>query len=174
MRGMELLAGCIEWDDEKLRHAAKKSSVRSMARSKRKTSCLGKIKEQTDEAQKKEQKENERKTAASGSEEEKKKKSEQAEKEAEICEQLEERIREEKACLELLRKVQQEQVNDDAAAKGTAGNSGSKSNSCRTEQEHAKKSWNSRKHGKNVSPVRRRNWHGRNKKKRMPQSRCSS
>ena len=41
--------------------------------------------------------------------EEKKKRSERAEKEAGICEQLEEQIREEKACLELLRKVQQEQ-----------------------------------------------------------------
>ena len=62
--------------------------------------------------------------------EEKKKRSEQAEKEAEICKQLEEQIREESVGLELLRKVQQEQ-SAMIQPKGTAGSNRKQKNSFR-------------------------------------------
>ena len=107
MRGMELLAQCIEWDEEQLR-MLKEERRALYGEIEKKNQLLGKIKERQTRQAEKEQKENERKLLLPEVEE-KKKKSEQAEKEAGICEKLEEQIREEKACLELLRKMKQEQ-----------------------------------------------------------------
>lgn len=107
MRGMELLAQCIEWDEEQLR-MLKEEQRALYGEIEKKNQLLGKIKERQTRQAEKEQKENERKLLLPEVEE-KKKKSEQAEKEAGICEKLEEQIREEKACLELLRKMKQEQ-----------------------------------------------------------------
>lgn len=107
MRGMELLAQCIEWDEEQLR-MLKEEQRALYGEIEKKNQLLGKIKERQTRQAEKEQKENERKLLLPEVEE-KKKKSEQAEKEAGICEKLEEQIWEEKACLELLRKMKQEQ-----------------------------------------------------------------
>ena len=107
MRGMELLAQCIEWDEEQLR-MLKEEQRALYGEIEKKNQLLGKIKERQTRQAEKEQKENERKLLLPEVEE-KKKKSEQAEKEAGSCEKLEEQIREEKAGLELLRKMKQEQ-----------------------------------------------------------------
>ena len=107
MRGMELLAECIEWDEEQL-FMLKEEQRAIHGEIEKKNQLLGKIKDRQTRQAEKEQKENERKLLLPEVEE-KKKKSERAEKEAGICEKLEEQIREEKACLELLRKMKQEQ-----------------------------------------------------------------
>ena len=107
MRGMELLAECIEWDEEQL-FMLKEEQCAIHGEIEKKNQLLGKIKDRQTRQAEKEQKENERKLLLPEVEE-KKKKSERAEKEAGICEKLEEQIREEKACLELLRKMKQEQ-----------------------------------------------------------------
>ena len=136
MRGMELLARCIEWDDEKLKALQDEQSTLNEEIEK-KNQLLGKIKERQTRQKEKEQKEKEWETLLP-KEEEKKKRSEQAEKEAEICKQLEEQIREEKVCLELLRKVQQEQSAMTQLQKELQAATEAKEQ-LQTEQERAKK-----------------------------------
>lgn len=136
MRGMELLARCIEWDDEKLKALQDEQSTLNEEIEK-KNQLLGKIKERQTRQREKEQKEKEWETLLP-KEEEKKKRSEQAEKEAEICKQLEEQIREEKVCLELLRKVQQEQSAMTQLQKELQAATEAKEQ-LQTEQERAKK-----------------------------------
>lgn len=94
MRGMELLAECIEWDEEQL-FMLKEEQRAIHGEIEKKNQLLGKIKDRQTRQAEKEQKENERKLLLPEVEE-KKKKSERAEKEAGICEKLEEQIREEK------------------------------------------------------------------------------
>lgn len=78
MRGMELLAECIEWDEEQL-FMLKEEQRAIHGEIEKKNQLLGKIKDRQTRQAEKEQKENERKLLLPEVEE-KKKKSERAEK----------------------------------------------------------------------------------------------
>ena len=108
MRGMELLARCIEMDQKRLSDLEQERKAVE-TEMEQKTQLLGKVKESQKRREEKAQKE--KKLAGLVPEEaEKQQKSERAEREASICKELEEQIRAEQESLELLKKMKQEQA----------------------------------------------------------------
>lgn len=106
MRGMELLALCIEMDQERLSGLEEERSALG-TQIEQENRLLGKVKESRKRQEEKAQKEKEMEKLIP-EEAEKRQKSEQADREASICKELEAQIRAEEESLELLRKMKQE------------------------------------------------------------------
>lgn len=106
MRGMKLLALCIEMDQERLSRLEEERSAlgRQMEQQNR---LLGKVKESRKRQEEKARKEKELEELIP-EEAEKRQKSEQADREASVCKELEAQIRTGQESLELLRKMKQE------------------------------------------------------------------
>ena len=105
MRGMELLALCIEMDQERLSRLEEERSALG-TQMEQQNRLLGKVKESR-KRQEKAQKEKELEELIP-EEAEKRQKSEQADREASVCKELEAQIRTGQESLELLRKMKQE------------------------------------------------------------------
>ena len=108
MRGMELLARCIEMDQKSLSDLEQERKAVE-TEMEQKTQLLGKVKESQKRREEKAQKEKEL-AGLVPEEAEKQQKSERADREASICKELEEQIRAEQESLELLKKMKQEQA----------------------------------------------------------------
>lgn len=108
MRGMELLARCIELDQKSLSDLEQERKAVE-TEMEQKTQLLGKVKESQKRREEKAQKEKEL-AGLVPEEAEKQQKSERADREASICKELEEQIRAEQESLELLKKMKQEQA----------------------------------------------------------------
>ena len=105
MRGMELLALCIEMDQERLSRLEERSALGTQMEQQNR--LLGKVKESRKRQEEKAQKEKELEELIP-EEAEKRQKSEQADREASVCKELEAQIRTGQESLELLRKMKQE------------------------------------------------------------------
>lgn len=106
MRGMELLALCIEMDQERLSRLEEERSALG-TQMEQQNRLLGKVKESRKRQEEKAQKEKELEELIP-EEAEKRQKSEQADREASVCKELEAQIRTGQESLELLRKMKQE------------------------------------------------------------------
>ena len=106
MRGMELLALCIEMDQERLSRREEERSALG-TQMEQQNRLLGKVKESRKRQEEKAQKEKELEELIP-EEAEKRQKSEQADREASVCKKLEIQIRTGQESLELLRKMKQE------------------------------------------------------------------
>ena len=106
MRGMELLALCIEMDQERLSRLEEERSALG-TQMEQQNRLLGKVKESRKRQGEKAQKEKELEELIP-EEAEKRQKSEQADREASVCKELEAQIRTGEESLELLRKMKQE------------------------------------------------------------------
>ena len=106
MRGMELLALCIEMDQERLSRLEEERSALG-TQMEQQNRLLGKVKESRKRQEEKAQKEKELEELIP-EEAEKRQKSEQADREASVCKKLEIQIRTGQESLELLRKMKQE------------------------------------------------------------------
>ena len=106
MRGMELLALCIEMDQERLSRLEEERSALG-TQMEQQNRLLGKVKESRKRQEEKAQKEKELEELIP-EEAEKRQKSEQADREASVCKELEIQIRTGQESLELLRKMKQE------------------------------------------------------------------
>lgn len=106
MRGMELLALCIEMDQERLSRLEEERSALG-TQIEQQNRLLGKVKESRKRQEEKAQKEKELEELIP-EEAEKRQKSEQADREASVCKELEAQIRTGQESLELLRKMKQE------------------------------------------------------------------
>ena len=106
MRGMELLALCIEMDQERLSRLEEERSALG-TQMEQQNRLLGKVKESRKRQGEKAQKEKELEELIP-EEAEKRQKSEQADREASVCKELEAQIRTGQESLELLRKMKQE------------------------------------------------------------------
>lgn len=106
MRGMELLALCIEMDQERLSRLEEERSALG-TQMEQQNRLLGKVKESRKRQEEKAQKEKELEELIP-EEVEKRQKSEQADREASVCKELEIQIRTGQESLELLRKMKQE------------------------------------------------------------------
>ena len=106
MRGMELLALCIEMDQERLSRLEEERSALG-TQMEQQNRLLGKVKESRKRQEEKAQKEKELEELIP-EEAEKRQKSEQADREASACKELEAQIRTGQESLELLRKMKQE------------------------------------------------------------------
>ena len=106
VRGMELLALCIEMDQERLSRLEEERSALG-TQMEQQNRLLGKVKESRKRQEEKAQKEKELEELIP-EEAEKRQKSEQADREASVCKELEAQIRTGQESLELLRKMKQE------------------------------------------------------------------
>ena len=106
MRGMELLALCIEMDQERLSRLEEERSALG-TQMEQQNRLLGKVKESRKRQEEKAQKEKELEELIP-EEAEKRQKNEQADREASVCKELEIQIRTGQESLELLRKMKQE------------------------------------------------------------------
>ena len=162
MRGMELLALCIEMDQERLSRLEEERSALG-TQIEQQNRLLGKVKESRKRQEEKAQKEKELEELIP-EEAEKRQKSEQADREASVCKELEAQIRTGQESLELLRKMKQEKRNFWNGERNCRRQR-KKKKGCERSRNRQKRRLQNKKNRKKHFPERRRFWHGRSRKR---------